>query len=396
MNVVIALDGRFALNEGVPASPHLHYEAMWTRYLEVFDSVTILGRLYPVSNPRALPVEGPKVTFVPIPGYNGALDFLRKRAGIARLVAEHLPRDAAYILKPPSLISTLAYQQLRRTGHPYAVEVVGDPYDVFAPGAVRHPLRPFFRYWFPRQLRLQCAGADAALYVTREALQRRYPPGPQAYAIGCSDVNVPPSAMVPAPRVFGAAPEVPRLVSVGNLAQLYKSPDVIIAALGQLRQEGLRLEMTFVGDGQYRAQLEQQAQQLGVGDSVHFAGQLPAGSAVIEQLDRADLFVLPSRQEGLPRAMVEAMARALPCVGSTVGGFPELLPAEDLVPPGDANALAAKLREVLTDPVRLAAMSARNLETARGYEREALQARRLTMYRHICEVTEAWLAAGGR
>ena len=60
--------------------------------------------------------------------------------------------------------------------------------------------------------------------------------------------------------------------------------------------------------------------------------------------------------------MVEAMARGLPCIGSAVGGIPELLPADDLVTPGDAPGLARKLQEVLSDPARLARMTAGALQ----------------------------------
>ncbi len=110
-----------------------------------------------------------------------------------------------------------------------------------------------------------------------------------------------------------------------------------------------------------------------------------------QELDRADLFVLPSHQEGLPRAAIEAMARGLPCVGSTVGGFPELLPAEDLVPPGDAAALARKLREVVTDPDRLDRMAARNLGAAREYREDVLRPRRTAFYEHLRAATTRWL-----
>ena len=122
-----------------------------------------------------------------------------------------------------------------------------------------------------------------------------------------------------------------------------------------------------------------------------FQGLLPTSEAVREQLDRADLFVLPSHQEGLPKAMVEAMARALPCIGSTVGGIPELLPPEDLVPPGDVAALASKIREVATNPDRMARMSARNLEKATEYRDEVLSEQRNEFYRYVRDMTEAWL-----
>ena len=89
--------------------------------------------------------------------------------------------------------------------------------------------------------------------------------------------------------------------------------------------------------------------------------------------------------------MVEAMARGLPCIGSTVGGIPELLPSEDLVPPGDVEALAGKIREVVSDPQRMARMSARNLHKAKEYREEVLGKRRSDFYRHVKEKTEAWL-----
>jgi hypothetical protein len=134
---------------------------------------------------------------------------------------------------------------------------------------------------------------------------------------------------------------------------------------------------------------------LGIGERVHFRGQLTAGEAVRAELDAADLFCMPSRTEGMPRAMLEAMARALPCIGSTVGGIPELLPPEDLVPPGDVAALAAKIRDSIGDPVRMAAMSARNLERAHRYREEILRERRTECYRALRARTEAWQREGG-
>jgi glycosyltransferase involved in cell wall biosynthesis len=151
----------------------------------------------------------------------------------------------------------------------------------------------------------------------------------------------------------------------------------------------------FAGDGKHRPELQARAAALGLGNDVVFHGRLPAGERVRALLDQADAFVLPSRAEGLPRAMIEAMARALPCIGSTVGGIPELLPPEDLVPPGDAAALARKIREVLTDPERLAQMSARNVQKAKEYSEDVLRARRLAFYRQVREKTEAWRKTPG-
>lgn len=293
----------------------------------------------------------------------------------------------------PSVVAACFHERLARSGHPYGVHVVGDPASFFAPGAMKHPLRPLLRWWLPRQLRGICAGACTASYVTEAYLQRQYPcPG---VSVGVSDVELPPEALVEEPRT--PSPGVPpRLVYVGSLAQMYKAPDVLLDAVALCVSQGLPVTLTLVGEGQYRGALEAQARTLGIADRVTFTGALLAGAAVRRELDQAALFILPSRGgEGLPRALVEAMARGLPCLGTPVGGIPELLVAEDLVPVGDAAALAGRIMDVFQTPGRLAAMSVRNLTRARDFEAGLLRPRREALLRHLREVTETWLQGQG-
>ncbi|HSL49312.1 MAG TPA: glycosyltransferase family 4 protein [Candidatus Deferrimicrobiaceae bacterium] len=369
--------------------------ALWARYLEVFDEVQLLVR----ARPHAAPPEGwnrasgPGVRAVPVPDSVGPWGFVKDYTRIAGTIRPALAAAEAVMLRVPCHIGGEVWRRLppRR---PYGVEVVADPWDAFSPGAVRHHLRPFFRWWFTRRLRGQCAGACAAAYVTERALQHRYPPGPDTFGTAYSDVEL-------APESFAAASRTPppsgarRLVFVGTLAQLYKAPDVLLEALALCAHAGLDVRLTLVGDGKHRPELERRAAALGVSDQVEFRGQLASGELVRRELDRADLFVLPSRQEGLPRAMIEAMARGLPCIGSTVGGIPELLPASDLVPPNDARRLARTIHAVVTDHARMAQMSARNLERAREYSPERLARRRGHFYEHVRIRTQEWLKAKG-
>lgn len=300
--------------------------------------------------------------------------------------------DDAVILRIPSAVASVLELGLSREHHPYGVEVVGDPREVFAPGGVRHAFRPLFRWWFTSTLRRQCWNASAAAYVTSHALQSRYPCRAAEYAI--SDADISSDALA---RQRELRPEARfRLILVGSLEQYYKAPDVAIAAVAQLVNEGQNLELVIVGDGKYRRALEGLARRLGVGDRVVFRGMLPAGQAVRDELDASDLFVLPSRTEGLPRAMIEAMARRLPCIGSTVGGIPELLSSEDMVPPGDVQALANRIREVITSPNRMQAMSERNFAQAHEYRDEVLGKRRREFYTRIRLATEAWLGSPER
>lgn len=394
MHLTISLEHRFSRTpDGVVWSQTMFSHRFWQRYLTVFDHVRVVARVRDVATipDDWKPASGEGVSFIPIPYYVGLKEYLLQARRIQRIANNAVGSKDAVILRVGSPIGACIEQALRRNGHPYGVEVVGDPYDVFAPGAVHHPLRPFFRWWFSRQLKRQCAGACAAAYVTAKALQRRYPPDPAAFTTHYSSIELSKTALVTTPRPAQSEQHSFQLITVGSLEQLYKAPDVLIDAVAACVQQGLDLQLTLVGDGKHRAELEQLVVIRGIGERVHFRGQVSAGAAVRELLDQADLFVLPSHTEGLPRAMIEAMARGLPCIGSTVGGIPELLPAEDMVPPGDVAALAHKIREVVADPDRMARMSARNLEQAREYVEDILDRRRRAFYSYLRQYTIAWV-----
>lgn len=272
-------------------------------------------------------------------------------------------------------------------------------------------MRPFFRWWFTRSLRRQCCRATGVSYVTRRTLQNRYPCG--ALSSGISDVELDEHAFVAGKSSFTAhysSVELTdgdivktirtisencrrgavKVVTVGSLEQPYKGVDILIRAVARCVSARVHVKLTVVGDGRYRASLEKLAEELGISDSVTLMGQLTSKAQVRNALDDADLFVLASRTEGLPRAMLEAMARALPCIGTRVGGIPELLDGDDLVDPDDADELASKICQVAGDPGRMFQMSERNLEVARDYSVDILNARRKLFFEHVRKVTAQW------
>jgi glycosyltransferase involved in cell wall biosynthesis len=156
-----------------------------------------------------------------------------------------------------------------------------------------------------------------------------------------------------------------------------------LQALAICLKRGTLLKASFVGEGQYLKDMESLSRSLSVAGYVSFLGQLDFGAPVYDFLDSMDLFVMPSRAEGLPRALVEAMARGCPCIGSNVGGIPELLAPEDLVPPNNPEALAQKIMEVTANPQRMKAMSERNVACAKQFDPEVLREARLAFYKYV-------------
>jgi glycosyltransferase involved in cell wall biosynthesis len=393
MNLVVSLEHRFkSTPDGEVWTQAGFGYSFWKRYLDVFDQVQVVSRVLEVATvpPDHERADGERVLFVPLPCYVGPERYLLNLREIKKTIRSTSSVEASFIARVPSPIGTLMLGELSKRQHPYGLEVVADPRDAFTRDAIQYPFRPFFRWWFSRNLVKQCAKANAAAYVTEHALQRRYPC--PAFSVGASGVDLPEEAYVRSPRLYPHSVGVFTLVFVGSLAQRYKAPHILIDAIGICVKRGFNLQLIIVGDGKHRSELEARAKTLGLADLVIFLGQLQAGGQVREQLDKADLFVLPSYTEGLPKAMLEAMARGLPCIGTAVGGIPELLPEEDMVPPGDANALAEKIRDVLSDPERLSRMAERNLKKTHEYSDQVLPDKRATFYKYVRDVTENWLS----
>lgn len=144
-----------------------------------------------------------------------------------------------------------------------------------------------------------------------------------------------------------------RLVYVGRL-HAQKGLDILLRACQQLRQQqGVGpICLQLVGDGPLKNELQQQAKQLGIREQVDFVGQTNH-EQVLEYLRRADIFVLPSRAEGISNALLEAMASGLPVVVSNVPGNVDVIENRKnglLFEVDDADSLAMNLNSLLGQP----------------------------------------------
>ena len=163
----------------------------------------------------------------------------------------------------------------------------------------------------------------------------------------------------------------------------YKGIDVLLQALVLVQAQGIRLTMRVAGDGAERQALESLARTLVLRD-VHFVGAV-APDMVGDELREADLMILPSRGEGLPLAIVEAMAYGLPVVATRVGGNDEVV--EDgvtglLVAPEQPEALAASVIRLASDhdARRRMGEAARLAWAAGGWSPDAVVAHTLRLY----------------
>jgi glycosyltransferase involved in cell wall biosynthesis len=171
-----------------------------------------------------------------------------------------------------------------------------------------------------------------------------------------------------------------RMVPVKGLADLLEA-----AAL--LRAREPRAVFALAGDGPLRPSLEAQAANLGLEETVHFLGFTPESADVLAALD---VFVLPSLDEGVPLALLEALAAGKPVIASAVGGMAELLSDQVdalLVPPAAPPRLAQACATLVHDESLRAALGRR----ARSLARERLSAGRMA-----AEVYDVYSSLMGR
>lgn len=153
-----------------------------------------------------------------------------------------------------------------------------------------------------------------------------------------------------------------------------KHVDVLVSAIALLKSEGTFLKGLIIGDGPERQSLQTLAEDLGVSDRITFTGGI-SSDHVMHCLEEADIFALVSETEGWPKALTEAMAFGLICIGSDRGLMPQFLADGRglIVPTGDVTAVADVLRQIIASPEKYELMGRAASAWARNYSLEGVQ-----------------------
>ncbi len=164
-----------------------------------------------------------------------------------------------------------------------------------------------------------------------------------------------------------------RVLYVGRLTAA-KNVDALVRAIAQLCASGVKMHCDIVGEGPERESLQELTQGLGVADHVYFAGGV-GFERVLGFYERADVLVLISNSEGWPKAIAEAMAFGVICVGSNHGLVAEMLGGGRgfTVAPGDTAALVRTLKQVASSQYDLKDMSGRASRWSQQYTLERLR-----------------------
>lgn len=360
------------------------------RYLRVFDTLKLAVRCEKKSEIEKewVKIDKNLIDVTDIPNFSGPIQYFKVYKSIGRAINNALDGCDAAIIRIPSTIGQRVAHKVMKSGIPYAVEVVYDAGD----GATNSKtfLERLLWKFMDRDMKKIAYGADGVSCVTEKFLQQHYfSKKNNAFVSNYSSLALDKSFFTSAKsypkdsdiHIIHVASQVDYSTRKGHIQ--------IINMLSLLKGRNIMPKVSFVGVDYHNgiSLLKKKCIELGVEQQVTFTGRVNR-QRLSEILDSGDLFVFPTAAEGLPRVVIEAMAKGLPCVISDVSGNPELVSHEMLVNYLDVEQLANKVERLIKDRDLYEATSQQNFKKSLAYEASLLQARRDKFYTELRRCTD--------
>lgn len=330
-------------------------DAFWQRYYYLAKNISICFR----DEEEAVPfetvqdkwkmIDDPKMEAYALPSVTksiGSFLSFERRMKAKKILEQAIAKSDAAIIRLPSTIGNQAVGICIKYKKPFLVEVVGDPYaSLYYHSKAGRIVAPF------EYLRMKHLVKEApyVVYVSRSFMQKKYPTTGQS--IGCPDANIPAidkAAIYERIKKIEDKKDCYVLGLIGSLNVDYRGHDTLIKVMKQLSDEGIDCKVRFLGGGNQERWIEF-AKKLEVEHKVEFSGFLPGGEKVLEWIDNIDILVMPTKVESLGRAVIEAMSRGCPVIGTRTTALSEQLGDDCLVYPEDIDSIKEKVRYMITN-----------------------------------------------
>lgn len=349
-----------------------------SRYTEISNKFTLATRNNQGRNIQGLTVIGDtnKIIYQPIPNLS-SLNFLNYLKAY-KIVKKLIDENDYIIARLPSFIGLFgAYISIVKKKK-LLIEVVGCGWDSYYHYSF---LGKIIAYPFYFSMRYCCQKTNYITYVTNSFLQQRYPSF-SSFQLSCSDVQIDYSLENYKRRtlkISNLKNKKIRLGMIGSLNARYKAYDTAIKAIRKLKNEGYQnyvLEIVGGGNPNYVMGL---ISKFNLDKNVKIVGTLEFPNQIFKWLDSTDIYLQPSRVEGLPRSLIEAMSRGCTCIGSNIGEIPELLQEEFIHKVNDYSQLS-KLILKYSAITALKQASNDNFKKSSYFERNFLDQKRKEFY----------------
>lgn len=380
MKVVFTVDNFFYRDElGNIYSKGLYPYNIWERYLTVFDEITVLARVKDINNEDIINdynlSSGNNVKFVSIPALNSLTNLKKNKRLATKLIQNNIQENDCIIARIPSEISSLSIEIAKNLDKPWAVEVVSCAWDAYwNHGTLKGKIFAPFAFFRTRKETKQ---AKYAVYVTEHFLQKRYPNN--GVNINCSNVELITQDLEKKTKQADFKNRYIDIGFIGFLGTNIKGLDIAMKSFAIVKSKGYDCRLHVLGGGS-QTKWELLAEDLGIADNVKFYGQLPSGKPVFDWIDKIDIYVHPSRQEGLPRAVIEVMSRGCPVIASKIGGIPELLNDNFLHKKNDYKKMSQKIISLINDTEKYNNASVSNYHKSMEYTKSSLDIKRTNFW----------------
>ncbi len=288
-----------------------------------------------------------------------------------RVIRNAVKQADAVIAYVPSRDADYAQKLAKKQGKPCLLIAIGCPWDAYWNHSWKGKLMAPLAYW---GMRHTLKFADRTIYVTQQFLQQRYPTN--GVSIGISNVilkefddySIKDRLKKIKKMSIDSSSEI-KMATCAAIDVKYKSQADVIKAISRLKHQ-YNIHYYLAGQGK-QEYLSRIASAYGVLDRVHFLGILDA-NGVKKLLKTIDIYIQPSKQEGLPRSIIEALALGVPCLGANTGGIPELLPEFCIFGKGNINEIVDKIVLILNKR-RLTELTNANFLKAKEFEFDRLE-----------------------
>ena len=357
------------------------------RYLAVFDELTICARVGIIASSAVgamLPIDDTRISFCELPDCRGkaiVMHLGRFRYLMKRIAS----RSDAVLLRAPSPVSILFFHFAHGVSNVIAIEMIGAAH----PSREKKLAKRLFGTILDRYVKYMCKTANGVSYVTDRVLQERYPcqallQGKESAAFFKGtyvDANLEDSLFVR--RKWHENNSVFVIGHTGYMNALLKGQPEVLLCGAELIKKGYDVRIEFIGDGAKRPYLQKFAEDLGIRDHVVFRGSINDKKKLLRILSEMDLFLMPTRLEGLPRSIIEAMSQGVPCISSPVDGVPELLESTELLRYDDIDGMISRIEQLIDHPDELREMGNRNFAKSLKFRYSEQERKEVTFYKKI-------------
>ncbi|WP_407425075.1 glycosyltransferase family 4 protein [Treponema sp.] len=351
---------------------------LFSRYFCVVDELYVATRVYPInktySEAHQELINLKNVNIIEFPNLSNLKGFFLELPK-ARKKIQQIAKNMDLIFIRGGVIALLGVTAARKLHKPYLIECAGCAWDEYWNYSFSGKIiAPYMEY----RAKKDTKNASHVIYVTEKWLQNRYPTnGKHTNAsnviLNAIDDNALTKRLEKITTFDHKNIHIGTTGGVGNKA---KGQQFVIEAISKLSQKyNITYELVGSGDNTY---LLNMAKKFNVEDKVVFKGQL-THEEVLEWLDSLDFYIQPSMQEGLPRALIEAMSRACPAIGSTTAGIPELLEPQYIFKRGKVKDLIRVMNYSFDNELR--EIVERNFLKSKEYQIDNLNKRRTALYK---------------